>query len=191
MLEDYPKEVILKDGTGVTLKPLRDGDEDLLFQMFSRLSEDDKWFLDHNVADFGLIKNWVRNMDPDRAHSIVAVLGGRIIAHATLLRKYYGAKSHMGNIRISVDPSFRGKHLATWMLLDLVNLSMAMGLETLVMQLVEDRDASLIRSVKKLDFTQKAILKDYVKDREGNPHNLVIMVKRLHRLLDDIGADSP
>lgn len=191
MLEDYPKEVILKDGTGVTLRPLRDGDEDLLFQMFSRLSEDDKWFLDHNVADFGLIKNWVRNMDPDRAHSIVAVLGGRIIAHATLLRKYYGAKSHMGNIRISVDPSFRGKHLATWMLLDLVNLSMAMGLETLVMQLVEDRDASLIRSVKKLDFTQKAILKDYVKDREGNPHNLVIMVKRLHRLLDDIGADSP
>lgn len=191
MLEDYPKEVILKDGTGVTLKPLRDGDEDLLFQMFSRLSEDDKWFLDHNVADFGLIENWVRNMDPDRAHSIVAVLGGLIIAHATLLRKYYGAKSHIGNIRISVDPSFRGKHLATWMLLDLINLAMAMGLETLVMQLVEDRDTSLIRSVKKLDFLQKAILKDYAKDREGNPHNLVIMVKRLHRLLDDIGADSP
>ncbi len=191
MLEDYPKEVILKDGTGVTLRPLRDGDEDLLFQMFSRLSEDDKWFLDHNVADFGLIENWVRNMDPDRAHSIVAVLGGLIIAHATLLRKYYGAKSHIGNIRISVDPSFRGKHLATWMLLDLINLAMAMGLETLVMQLVEDRDTSLIRSVKKLDFLQKAILKDYAKDREGNPHNLVIMVKRLHRLLDDIGADSP
>ena len=191
MLEDYPKELILKDGTGVTLRPLRDGDEDLLFQMFSRLSEDDKWFLDHNVADFGLIENWVRNVDPDRAHSIVAVLGGLIIAHATLLRKYYGAKSHIGNIRISVDPSFRGKHLATWMLLDLVNLAMAMGLETLVMQLVEDRDASLIRSVKKLDFTQKAILKDYAKDREGNLHNLVIMVKRLHRLLDDIGADSP
>lgn len=191
MLEDYPKEVILKDGTGVTLRPLRDGDEDLLFQMFNRLSEDDKWFLDHNVADFGLIENWVRNMDPDRAHSIVAVLGGLIIAHATLLRKYYGAKSHIGNIRISVDPSFRGKHLATWMLLDLINLAMAMGLETLVMQLVEDRDTSLIRSVKKLDFLQKAILKDYAKDREGNPHNLVIMVKRLHRLLDDIGADSP
>jgi hypothetical protein len=76
MLEDYPKEVILKDGTGVTLRPLREGDEDLLFRMFNRLSEDDRWFLDHNVADFGLIENWVKNMDPDRAHSIVAVLGG-------------------------------------------------------------------------------------------------------------------
>lgn len=191
MLEDYPKEVILKDGTGVTLRPLREGDEDLLFRMFSRLSEDDKWFLDHNVADFGLIENWVKNMDPDRAHSILAVLGGQIIAHATLLRKYYGAKSHIGNIRISVDPSFRGKHLATWMLLDLINLAMAMGLETILMQLVEDRDAALIRSVKKLEFFEKAVLKDYAKDREGNPHNLVIMVKRLHRLWDDVRVDTP
>lgn len=191
VIEDYPKEVILKDGTGVTLRPLREGDEDLLFRMFSRLSEDDKWFLDHNVADFGLIENWVKNMDPDRAHSILAVLGGQIIAHATLLRKYYGAKSHIGNIRISVDPSFRGKHLATWMLLDLINLAMAMGLEALIMQLVEDRDAALIRSVKKLEFFEKAVLKDYAKDREGNPHNLVIMVKRLHRLWDDVRVDTP
>ena len=191
VLQDYPKEVILKDGTGVTLRPLRQGDEDLLFSMFSRLSEDDRWFLDHDVADFGLIENWVKNMDPERAHSILAVLGGQIIAHATLLRKYYGAKSHIGNIRISVDPSFRGKHLATWMLLDLINLAMAMGLETLMMQLVEDRDAALIRSVKKLEFVENAILKDYAKDREGNPHNLVIMVKRLHRLWDDLRVDTP
>lgn len=191
MLEDYPKEVILKDGTGVTLRPLRKGDEDLLFKMFNRLSEDDRWFLDHDVADFGLIENWVKNMDPDRAHSILAVLGGQIIAHATLLRKYYGAKSHIGNIRISVDPAFRGKHLATWMLLDLINLAMAMGLETLIMQLVEGRDAALIRSIKKLEFLKKAVLKDYAKDREGNPHNLVIMLKRLHRLWDDVRVDTP
>jgi RimJ/RimL family protein N-acetyltransferase len=191
MLEDYPKEVILKDGSGVTLRPLRKGDEDLLFRMFSRLSEDDKWFLDHNVTDFELIENWVKNMDPDRAHSIVCVLEGRIIAHANLLRKYYGAKSHIGNIRISVDPSFRGKHLATWMLLDLINRAMAMELEKLIMQLVEDRDAALIRSVKKLEFLETAVLKDYAKDREGNPHNLVIMVKRLHRLWDDVRVDNP
>jgi hypothetical protein len=77
------------------------------------------------------------------------------------------------------------------MLLDLINLAMAMGLETILMQLVEDRDAALIRSVKKLEFFEKAVLKDYAKDREGNPHNLVIMVKRLHRLWDDVRVDTP
>ena len=133
--------------------------------------------------------NVLRSAGPWAA--ILAVLGGQIIPHATLLRKYYGSKSHIGNIRISVDPSFRGKHLATWMLLDLINLAMAMGLETIIMQLVEDRDAALIRSVKKLEFFEKAVLKDYAKDREGNPHNLVIMVKRLHRLWDDVRVDTP
>lgn len=190
MLKDYPKEVILKDGTGVTLRPLKKGDEDLLFEMFSRLSDDDRWFLDHDVGDFRLIEGWVKNEVLDKVISTVAVLEGQIIAHATLIRKYPGAKSHTGRIRISVDPSFREKHLATWMLLDLINLAMGMGLETLTMQMVEERDSSLIRSVKKLDFSEEAVLKDYVKDRDGTPCNLVIMFKRLHRLWDDIGAPS-
>lgn len=190
MQKDYPKEVILKDGTGVTLRPLKKGDEDLLFEMFSRLSDDDRWFLDHDVEDFRLIEGWVKNEVLDKVISTVAVLEGQIIAHATLIRKYPGAKSHTGRIRISVDPSFREKHLATWMLLDLINLAMGMGLETLTMQMVEERDSSLIRSVKKLDFSEEAVLKDYVKDRDGTPCNLVIMVKRLHRLWDDIGASS-
>ena len=76
------------------------------------------------------------------------------------------------------------------MLLDLINLAMALGMETLAMHLVEERDSSLIKSVKKLEFFEKATLKDYVKDREGSPHNLVVMAKRLHRLLDEIGVDS-
>jgi hypothetical protein len=152
--------------------------------MFSRLSEDDRWFLDHDVGDFQLIEGWVNNVVFDKVISIVAVLEGQIIAHATLIRKYPGAKSHTGRIRISVDPSFREKHLATWMLLDLINLAMAMGLETLIMQMVEDRDSSLIKSVKKLDFSEEAVLKDYVKDRDGTLCNLVVMVKRLHRLWD-------
>ncbi len=56
---------------------------------------------------------------------------------------------------------------------------------------MQDRDAALIRSVKKLEFLEKAVLKDYAKDREGNPHNLVIMVKHLHRLWDDVGVATP
>ncbi len=186
MKKDYPKEVILKDGTGVTLRHLQGEDKGLLVGMFSRVSEDDRWFLDHDVGDFRLIEGWVKNEVLDKVISTVAVLEGQIIAHATLIRKYPGAKSHTGRIRISVDPSFREKHLATWMLLDLINLAMGMGLETLTMQMVEERDSSLIRSVKKLDFSEEAVLKDYVKDRDGTPCNLVIMVKRLHRLWDDM-----
>ena len=187
MLKDYPKEVILKDGTGVTLRPLQEGDEALLYRMYDRLTDEDRWFLSHDVADFELIQTWVKTRDVNRDLSIVAILEGRIIAHATLIMKYFGAKSHIGKIRISVDPDLREKKLGTWMLLDLINLAMALDLEILEMHLVGGRDASLIRSVKRLDFSEEATLRDYVRDSDGNPYGLDIMVKRLRRELGNGG----
>jgi len=176
---DYPKEVILKDGTGVTLRPLRSGDENALFEMFKRFSKDELWFLNHDVLEPGLFKEWVENLDLNRVFSIIALLEGRIISNAALMVKHFGAKSHIGKVRIAVDPSFREKRLGTWMLLDLVNVAMSIGLKMVVMRLVQERDASLMRAVRKLDFNQEAVLEDYVLDRSGNPCNLVIMTKRL------------
>jgi GNAT superfamily N-acetyltransferase len=185
MLEDYPKEVILNDGTGITLRPLHAGDEDLLFTMFNRFSEDDRWFLNHATNDLEVFDTWVKNKDTNGVISIVAVLEGGIIAHAALIRKPYGSRSHIGKIWISVDPSFREKRLGTWMLLELVNLAMTMGLEILVMKLVKGRDSAVMKGVKNLDFFEEAVLKDYVRDRGGNPYDLVLMVKHLHRGFDD------
>lgn len=179
LLKGYPKEIILKDGTGVTLRPLRDGDQAALFGMFRRLSEEDLWFLNQDVSDRKLMDEWVRSLDPKRVVSVVAVLEGRVVGNAVLMMKAYGAKSHIGKIRITVDPSYRDKRLGTWMLLDLVNLAMALGLRMLTMRLVRGRDASVISGVAKLGFVEQAVLKDYVVDREGNPHDLVVMSKLL------------
>ncbi len=175
----YPKEFILNDGTGVTIRPLDDGDRDALAAMFKRFSEEDLWFLNHDLSDPALIGRWLRHLDPKRIISLVAILEGRIIANAAMMMKRYGARSHIGKIRIAVDPLFRGKRLATWLLLDLVNLGMSLGLGRLVMRLVSDRDDSIIKAVQKLGFTEEANLEDYVLDSDGNPHDLVIMTKTL------------
>jgi hypothetical protein len=181
LVEDYPKEIILKDGTGVSLRPLRQGDAGLLVEMFNRFSEEDRWFIEGDVTDPGWTETWLKRMHKDKMMSIVAVLEEKIIACGTLIRGSHGPEHHIGKVRVSVVPIFREKNLATWMLLDLINMSMEAGIETLVMPLVSDRDASLIRSIMKLEFSKEAVLKDYVKDWAGTSHNLVLMVKHLHR----------
>ena len=185
VLKDYPKEVILKDGTGITLRSLADGDQDALYRMFHRFPKDELWFLNHDVNDRALIDQWIVNLNSRRVVSIVALLEGRVIANAVLMMKEYGAKKHIGKIRIAVAPDMREKRLGTWMLLDLINLGVAIGLRILVMRLIEDRDNDVIQGVKKLDFVERAILKDYVLDMEENPHNLVLLTKRLHTRWDD------
>jgi len=185
VLKDYPKEVILKDGTGVTLRPLMDGDQDALFKMFRRFPKDELWFLNHDVNDPQLIDRWIKNLDSKRVVSIVALLEGSVIANAVLMMKDYGAKKHIGKIRIAVDPAMREKRLGTWMLLDLINLAVAIGLKILAMRLIEDRDTAVIQGAKKLDFVERAVFEDHVLDMNKNPHNLVVLTKRLQTHWDD------
>lgn len=176
ILKDYIKEIILKDGTGVTIRTFREGDGDLLSRMLDRLSDDERWFLGQGLTGTGLV-----NINLNWTIALVAILEGNIISLATLTRKKHGARSHIGNVGISVDPFFREKHLGTWMLLDLINLSISMGLETLVMELVEGVDSSLIKRLEKLGFLKEAVLKDYLKDRGGNHYDLAITIKHLNR----------
>ena len=185
LVKDYPKEIILKDGTGVTLRPIQAEDEALLARMFDRFSEDDRWFLNHDVTDSGLLEGWVKQNNPHRIISIVAILEGRIIANALLKRHDYGSKNHIGKVRISVDPDFRKKRLGTWMLLDLINLGIGLGLEKLLMELVKYRDSNVIRGIRNLDFYEEAVLHNHIKDRGGNLQDLIIMVKQLHRGWED------
>ena len=192
-LGGYPKEVVLLDGTGVTLRPIARGDARALFEMFQRLSDDDLWFLNHDVSDARVIAQWADNPDTGRVISLAAFLEGTIIGNGVLMRKRYGAKSHVGTIRICVAPLYRERRLATWMLLDLVNLAMVLGLKTLTMRLVRDRDARIISAVKRLDFVERAVLDGYVLDRNGTPLDLVIMTKRLYLGWDTVsyGHDDP
>ena len=143
--KQYPKEVILKDGTGITIRLTREEDAPKIFEMFQRFSEEDRWFLDDDVSDRKVIDSRVRAINRQRFNSIVAQLGDRIIALGLLKRERHGAQSHIGTIVISVDPQFRENRLGTWVLLDLINLAMEMELEKLMMSLVRDRDALVIR----------------------------------------------
>ena len=179
MLKSYPKEIILKDGTGVTVRFLQEGDEGALLEMYRRFPEEERWFLENDVQDPSIIKRWVETADVKRLVSLVAVLENRIIAHATIIRKYYGARAHIGKIRISVDPAFRERHLGTWMLLDLHNAAISLGLKILEMRLVRGRQSHVVGSSKRLGFREEATIREYLMDRAGNAHDLVIMVKRL------------
>jgi GNAT superfamily N-acetyltransferase len=178
-MKDYPKEVILRDGSGVTLRPVSAEDGPLLGRMLARLSEEDRWFLGLGEDVTAFVKGWIRFAGTERVFAIAAELEGEMIAVAALVRERAGSEGHVGQIRISVDPGYRERRLGTWMLLDLINAAISMGLERLVMRLVEGRDDLIRRGVEKLRFTREAVLESFVKDMEGNFHNLGLMVKRL------------
>jgi RimJ/RimL family protein N-acetyltransferase len=178
MLDEYPKEVRLKDGAQVTLRPLEPADADALVAFFQSIPVADRWFLRHDVTDEKLVRQWALAVDYTRVVPIIAVCEKQTLGDATLHRHRYGSSCHIGEIRIVIDPTARAKRLGTWMILDLINLATGLGLEKLVAHIASD-DAATVRALRHLDFVREGVIPELHKDQAGNPVDLVIMVKNL------------
>lgn len=183
MFEGYPKEIMTKDGTPILLRPLTPEDEQRLTDFFSRIPEDERWFLREDLADPKIICQWIQNLDFERIVPIVAVRqeDGQIIANIRLHRRPADCLRHIAHLRIMVDPAYRQQRIGTWMLLDAVKLAMDIGIEILVAEFVSGVEEAARNAALKLDFFEQAVLKDYVKDRQGKYRDLVIMTKTLQR----------
>jgi len=183
MLKDYRKEIMIKDGTPVVIRLLAREDEQHMIEFFSRIPEDERWFLRDDVCDPEVLREWINNLDYQRVIPLVAVIEGenRIIANVRIHRRPAICLSHIAHLRISVDPEYRNQRLGTWMLLDAIKMAMNIGIEKLVAEFVSEGEEAAVHAAQKLDFFEQAVLKDYVKDKTGRYRNLIIMVKTLHR----------
>jgi len=177
----YPKEVILKDCSEAIIRPLEKDDETILSEFYRSLPEEDRWYMKYNVLDQALMHKWVNSIDKGHVHSIIALVNNAIAAHAGLFVREFGSTQHVGRLRIVVLPDFRQKRLGTWMLLDLIRLAMDKDLDDLRADFIVGVEDAAINSAYKLDFFKKAVLEGYVKDPQGNRHDLMIMGKRLHK----------
>lgn len=175
----YPKEIVLKDCTEVIIRQLAEEDETALRLFYSKISEEDRWYMRFDVMDPAVIRSWVQ--DRDEVISIIAVAAGDIVAHARLHTHKYGCYHHQGRMRIIVHPEYRQKRLGSWMILDLIHVAMEKGLREIRADFVVGVEQAAIESANRLDFFKKALLEAFIIDPQGRLHDLLIMTKQLHK----------
>jgi GNAT superfamily N-acetyltransferase len=187
MLKGYPKAIVVKDGTCVLLRPVVPEDEEALKRFFAEFPEEDQWFLREKLSDPDLLHEWLARVDYRSILPIIAVRedDGEIIANLRLYRSKSRSLAHVAHIRITVLPEYRRLKVGSWMILDSVKLSMDLGIEKLIAEFVAGKEEAALLAAKKLEFHQEAVLKDYIKDREGVERDLIIMVRNLHREWSD------
>ncbi len=181
MLRDYPKEVTLKSGEKVILRPMVKEDEQKLLEFFLSLPEKDRLFLKDDVTDPKVIKSWARNLNYEHVIPIVAETGDRIIGDATLHQRTTDQPPNIGEIRIVTDKEFRRRGLGTLLAKEIYYLALSLKLNRLVAEIVEDQQ-TVIKTFESLGFRHKTILKDRAVDLHGMKHNLVIMTEDVDAL---------
>jgi RimJ/RimL family protein N-acetyltransferase len=174
---------VTKDGTPILIRPLGRDDEQRLNDFFERVPIEERWFLRHKMDEPEVVRKCMEEVGSSHVLPMVAVRQDdqTIIANVSLHRRESACMEHLAHLRIMVDPGYRHQRVGTWMLLDVIRLAMAIGLEKLVAEFVAGVEEAAINAAHKLDFFEEAVLRDYVKDPQGNYRDLIIMVKKLHR----------
>jgi L-amino acid N-acyltransferase YncA len=175
-LTAYPKQITLRDGRPVTVRPLADTDGDALHQFFARVPAEDRYFLKDDVTSEKIARRWTAERDYDRALPLVAVASSEIVADATLVRSRHGAYRNVANIRVVVAPEYRYQGLGTALLRDLCDIAADAELEKVTTELVAGVQDDAIAAAEQLGFIRAATIHELLRDEQGHTHDVIIMV---------------
>jgi L-amino acid N-acyltransferase YncA len=179
MFEAYPKEVTLKDGASLTLRPMTRDDQYALYSFFIGLPEDNRRYLGNDVTDRKLLEKWARNLNYDRVLPILAEYQDRIVANATLHYQTFGWGRHIAEVRVTINPEFQGRGLGALLLAELSQLAASHKVKKLLARIVTTQ-APVIKAFEKAGFGLVTELKDYVKDIHQKSYaDIALLVKEL------------
>jgi ribosomal protein S18 acetylase RimI-like enzyme len=151
------------------IRPIEAGDSPALSSFFDRIPESDRTFLKEDVGDPRVLAEWVQ---PDTGRTI-AVEDDQVVG-ALAVVPLVGWSSHVGEVRLVVDPDHRGRGIGRRLAHQAVLEAVDMGLGKLVVEVISDQ-APLIAMFRGLGFEPEALLTDHVRDRSGQTRDLIVL----------------
>lgn len=146
-----------------------------LHQFFLRIPAEDRYYFKEDVTSRQVVHRWAAELDYDRVLPLLAWAGEWVVADATLHRSRAGARRHVGEIRILVDPEYRNQGLGTTMLRELATIANENGLERLIFEAVAEKEEAAIKAAQYVGFVEVAVLPSHAKDPDGRPRDLVLL----------------
>jgi L-amino acid N-acyltransferase YncA len=155
------------------------GDEKGLLDFFRRIPQEDRFFLKEDVTSPQVIQRWAETLDYSRALPLLAIMDGKIVADGTLHHRRAGARRHIGEVRVVVDPAYRNQGVGRTLLYKLIDIARDKGLEKLMFEVVAGKEEAARHTAQVQGFVPIATLPGHVKDFHGNPHDLIMMELRI------------
>lgn len=169
----YPWTTKIKNRT-ITLRLMQATDRDAVLAFAQSLPADDLLFLPIDISHPKVVDGWMRTVGSGRTTTVVAEAEGRLIGMGTLVRSETTWARHLGNMRLLVSPEARGIGLGALLANEVFSLAQAEGMQKIVAQMAaEERGAVAV--FERLGFRAEALLTDYVMDRDGRTHDLIVM----------------
>lgn len=175
--ENYPYTFSL-NGTTFTIRLMEGKDRNAILTLAHTLSPADLLFMRRDITQSEAVDDWLTDIERNHAITILVEDGGKIVAYATLYHHQLFWSRHMGEMRVMVTSPYRNRGLGARITRELMLFAKELELQKVAIYLaVEDKSAQ--RMVEELGFRPEALLTDWVKTRDDNTHDLLIMTTSL------------
>jgi ribosomal protein S18 acetylase RimI-like enzyme len=162
------------------IRLLEPTDEAAVDRFIDRIPEGDRTFFKDDVDDPEVRAAWFR---PGSARIFVAVEDASVVGYV-VIRQLAGWSSHVGEIRLIVDPGYRGRGIGRELAHRAVLEAVDLGLTKTILEVMADQEpaVAMFRSV---GFEPEALLTDHVRDQNGQLHDLMVLA---HSVEDSWGS---
>jgi L-amino acid N-acyltransferase YncA len=169
----YPREVQLAQGS-VTLRLMARGDRDAILAFARNLPPHDLLFLRLDITTPEGVDQWIANIEQGRTTTVLAEAGGAIAGYASVHHNETMWNRHIGEIRVIVSSQYRKHGLGRRLTDEVFTIAKELGLSKITAQMTPDQRGARA-TFERLGFQPEALLADFVVDRDGTTHDLLIM----------------
>ena len=164
------------------IRPLETRDEAAVDRFLDRIPEGDRTFFKEDVDDPAVRAAWFR---PGTAR-LLAVEGDTTIGYVAVV-PLQGWSSHVGEVRVIVDPDHRGRGIGQALARRAVLEALQLGLTKMVIEAVADQEPA-IAMFRSLGFVPEALLKDHVRDHSGRLRDLLVLAHSVEESWGSLSA---
>jgi len=169
----FPRQVATEAGP-IELRLMSANDEAAVLAFAQQLPTHDLLFLPRNISEPKVLSAWVKEIERGAITSLLAIRDGKVVGCGTLVRDPHSWSPHVGEIRNVVSTDVRGLGVGRVLTQETFALALEAGLEKLVVQMTVDQ-VGAITIFEGLGFKAEALLRDHVKDRAGQTHDIVVL----------------
>ncbi len=186
ILSDYPQSIELGDETTITLQAMGPDDRKAILEFAKNLPEEDLLFLTIDLTQDESIDGWLANIEAGITTSLLAYADKELVGYATVHKETAPWTRHMGEIRVNIAPSMRSKGLGRVLISHIFDICRGMGLTKILARMTAEQKGAQT-AFRKLGFIAEALLADFIIDRKGLSHDLVMMTYDVEGLSDQAG----
>ena len=173
------------DGTWVSIRPFARADAIGVAEFAQVLPEHDLLFLSRDIKHSRVIEAWLDEVNAGHIESLIATawIDGTdvIVATTAVVSDPLSWSPHVAEIRLLVSPAMRGKGLGRALLDASIRLAREGGATKLVARMTPDQRGA-ITLFEEAGFRGEAMLRDHVRDRAGQLHDLAMLALDVARI---------